>query len=106
MISYGLLDILRQRPGQPGFHIASEKAVRIEFMRFVSGQELGPFKIDGDAVVTCLEGAFAVGVEQLAAAPLTQFVVPQGEIVQLRCTSVEGAVQIIWAPPFAAATPG
>src|SRR5215475_9687425 len=106
MISYGLLDILQQRAGQSSFHIASEKAVRIEFMRFSSGQELGPVKVEGDVVVTCLEGTIAVGAEGLPAKPLTQVVVPQGESLKLRCASDQGAVQLIWAPPFAATKPG
>lgn len=106
MIYYGLIDILRQRAGQASFHIASEKAVRVEFMRFAKGQKLGPLKFDGDVVATCLEGTFDIGEEEVSATVLTQVVVPQGERLVLRCTSERGAMQIIWAPPFAAASPG
>jgi hypothetical protein len=38
-------------------------------------------------------------------APLTQVVISEGEAFTLRCTSKEGAVQFIWAPPFASALP-
>jgi hypothetical protein len=48
VITYGLLEILRQRVGQTSFHMVSEKAVRIEFMRFTKGQELGPISFEGD----------------------------------------------------------
>jgi hypothetical protein len=101
MISYGLLDLTHQRADQASFHIASEKALRIELMRFAKGQQLGPVEFEGDVVVTCLEGGFAVGVEGIAATVLTQVVVPDGEVLMLRCTSDSGAVLILWAPPFA-----
>jgi len=65
MIFYGLLEILQHRANQASFHVASEKAVRIEFMRFSKGQELGPIKFEGDIVVTCLEGIFTVGEDGL-----------------------------------------
>lgn len=106
MISYGLLDILRLRAGQSSFHIASEKAFRIEFMRFTRDQELGPIRVEGDVVVTCLEGTFAVGKDRMLAPALTQVVIPQGEILKVACTANEGAIQVIWAPPFAATYPG
>lgn len=107
MISYGLLDILRQRAGQASFHVASEKTIRIEFMHFSKGQELGPLTYEGDVVVTCLEGTFAVGDgnDGASAVALTQIVVPEGESLRIRCSSGAGAVQVIWAPPFAAAGP-
>jgi hypothetical protein len=105
MIIYGLQDVLRQRTGQGSFHIASEKALRVEFMRFKRGDRLGPLKIDGDVVVTCLEGAFTIGKDGAALDPLTQAVVPEGEIFELACRSDAGAIQIIWAPPFARSTP-
>lgn len=104
MISYGLLDILRQRLGQPSFHVASEKSIRIEFMRFSKDQTLGPLRVDGDVVVTCLEGSFAIGDDGNNAPPMTQVVVPEGEILKITCTAT-GAVQVIWAPPFAVARP-
>lgn len=85
--------------------MASEKGFRIEFIRFANGQELGPLRFDGDVVATCLEGDFAVGLEEQIATPLTQVVVPQGESLKIRCVSRRGAVQIIWAPPFAAVQP-
>lgn len=103
MIHYGLLDILRERAEQASFHIASEKTVRIEFMRFSEGQRLGPFMFEGDAVITCLAGTFVVGDDEIRVTALTQVVVPQGERLTIRCSSEEGAVQIIWAPPFAPA---
>jgi hypothetical protein len=105
MISYGLLDILRQRAGQASFHVASERAIRVEFMRFAKGQELGPLKFEGDIVITCLEGAFAVGDDGTPAAALTQVIVPEGESLRVRCSTDAGALQIIWAPPFAMAKP-
>ena len=106
MIVYGLLDILKQRAHQASFHVVSEKAIRIEFMRFSKGQELGPIKFEGDIVVTCLEGIFAIGDDGISAVPLTQVVVPEGERLRMQCSSENGAVQIIWAPPFASVKPG
>ena len=100
MISYGLLDILEQHVGQASFHIASEKAVRIEFMRFSKGQQLGPLKYAGDVVVTCLNGTFEFGEDVTPATILTQVVVPEGEGLKIHCVSDVGAVQLIWAPPF------
>jgi hypothetical protein len=105
MISYGLLDILRERPDQVSFHVASERALRVEFMRFSRDQKLGPLAIEGDVVVTCLEGSFIVGEGQLPATTLTQLVVPQGEVLKIVCDSDQGALQIIWAPPFGVARP-
>ena len=105
MISYGLLEILRERAGQASFHVASEHAVRIEFMRFSKDQQLGPLKFNGDVVATCLEGRFEVGDDRILLPTLTQVVVPEGEDLRIRCTSDEGAMQIIWAPPFAEAKP-
>ncbi len=102
MISYGLLDILQQRAGQTSFHTASEKSLRVEFMRFSKEQQLGPLKFDGDAIATCLTGTFEIGENATSAVPLTQVVVPEGETLLIRCTSEEGAVQIVWAPPFPA----
>lgn len=99
MIAYGLLDILRQRSGQGSFHVASERSVRVESMRFAEGEALGPLRFEGDVVLTCLEGTFEVaGAGPVGA--LTQLVVPQGEPLGLECTSPAGAVQLIWAPPF------
>jgi hypothetical protein len=105
MIIYGLQDVLRERTGQGSFHIASEKALRVEFMRFTGGDRLGPLNIGGDVVVTCLEGTFALGKDGVELAPLTQAVVPEGETFDLACRSEAGAIQIIWAPPFPRSTP-
>ncbi len=101
MISYGLLEILQQRADQLSFHVVSEKAIRIEFMRFSNGQELGPIHFEGDVVITCLEGVFTFGEDEISVAPLTQVVIPEGERLRISCCSENGAVQIIWAPPFA-----
>jgi hypothetical protein len=103
MISYGLIDILRDRTSQASFHVASEKSIRIEYMRFFKDQVLGPLRFKGDVIVTCLEGNFVVGDEGILANALTQVVIPEGESLNIRCTSEEGAVQLIWAPPFASA---
>src|SRR5437762_1477701 len=70
MTRYGLLTMLDERPGQRSFHVASEKHVRVEFMRFAAGQQLGPLNFEGDAVVTCLEGSFLVGDDAQPAAAL------------------------------------
>lgn len=102
---YGLLDLLRQRADQPGFHIASEDGVRIELMRFQEGQTLGPLSCDGELVLTCLDGTFDIG-DGTPVPPMTQVVVPRGENFTLECTSDGGAVQLIWAPPFAPARTG
>src|SRR5688572_21257465 len=100
MISYSLLDILQKRAGSGSFHMASERALRIEFMRFAKEQKLGPMKVEGDVVVTCLEGAFVIGEEGLAVSVLTQVVVAEGEVLTLVCTADQGAIRVIWAPPF------
>lgn len=104
MIIYGLQDILRQRAGQGSFHMASEKGLRIEFMRFKAGSRLGPLNVTGDVVVTCLEGAFTIGKDGEELGLLSQAVVPKGEVVEVVCLSDTGAIQIIWAPPFPKAT--
>lgn len=103
MTCYGLLEILAQRPSQASFHLASKKSLRIEFIRFARGQNLGPISIEGDVVVTCLEGEFETGAEARKATTLIQVVVPQGESLELRCVSEQGAVHLVFAPPFAAA---
>jgi hypothetical protein len=100
MISYGLLDILEQRAGQRSFHIASEKSIRIEFMRFSQGQKIGPIAVAGDVIVTCLDGVFEAGDQASPMTSMTQVVFAAGERLQVRCTSDEGAIQLIWAPPF------
>jgi hypothetical protein len=81
--------------------MASETYVRVEFMRFLKGQDLGPLQYEGDVLATCLEGTFEVGNERAIATALTQVVIPEGETLTLRCTSDQGAVQIVWTPPFA-----
>ena len=101
MITYGLLDILQQRVGQLSFHIASEKSIRIEFIRFSKGEKLGPLKFGGDIVITCLKGSFLIGEQDTSVTVLSQVVLSEGESLNISCTSDEGAVQIIWAPPFA-----
>jgi hypothetical protein len=70
--------------------------VRVQFARFQHGDETA-FSFEGDVVITCLEGDFAVGDEATPAPPLTQIVATVGEHVKLRCVSEHGAIQIIWA---------
>jgi hypothetical protein len=100
MTSYGLLTILDERAEEKSFHVASEKHVRVEFMRFTIGQKLGPLTFEGDAIVTCLEGAFLVGEKAQPIGALWQVIFPGGEALELSCASESGAIQIIWAPPF------
>jgi hypothetical protein len=74
-------------------------------MRFSKGQQLGPLKYEGDIVITCLEGGFVVGENGAPASALTQVVLQEGETLKIVCTSDEGAIQVIWTPPFAPTKP-
>lgn len=106
MIKYSLFEIFKQRHDQMSFHMASEKALRIEFMRFLKDQSLGPFKYNGDLAITCLNGIFHIGNEDLKMELMDQVIVPNGEYLKLICVSDEGNIQIIWTPPFAQVAKG
>ncbi len=97
-----LTEIVRHRAGQTSFHVASEKHLRVEFFVLAKGKGLGPVVVEGDTVVTCIEGTFAMGTQGVLLGPLSQAIIPVGEVMHLSCTSDTGALQVIWTPPFAA----
>jgi hypothetical protein len=105
MITYNLVAIVNERRDQKSFHIASERSVRVEFMHFVQNEVLGPLLVAGDVVVTCLEGVFVLGPGLAFIEPMTQAVMPEGEVLEIRCTAPRGALELIWAPPFPAVRP-
>lgn len=98
MWRYHLLETLDRRRAQRSFHVASEQDVRIEIMRFCKDETLGPLSVERDVVITCLEGVFDAGDEEPVTV-MTQLVIPGGERFQLRCTTEEGAVHLIWVQP-------
>ncbi len=100
---FHLIDIVRDRAEQRSFHVASEVWVRVEFVRFIAGGELDPVTMEGDTVVTCIEGTFVVGLEAQQLTPMSHAIVPGGEVLRLVCTSEAAVVQLIWAPPFGSA---
>jgi hypothetical protein len=55
---FNIPSLLRERSGQPSFHVAAEQQVRIEYRNMTAGETVGPFTNDGDIVVTCYAGEF------------------------------------------------
>jgi len=66
-----------------------------------------PFRYEGDIVLTCYRGTFAL-MESGTSADLVemdQAIVPSGSTLGLECTS-DGTIQIIWSPAFAPTVKG
>ena len=93
----GVLD-LEGRKDQGGFHLVSESAMRLEYMRFRKGDQVGPFKYAGELLVTCAKGSFVVGEDLEPFGEIEQMFLCKGEVFLVKCTSDQGAIQIIWAP--------
>jgi hypothetical protein len=104
---FNIRELVRTRADQRSFHIASEKNVRVEFRNMVAGDRVDPFSYDGDLVLTCYKGAFVLkelsGAVNLVEMDLA--VIPASSSVSLECT-IDGTIQIIWAPAFAATAKG
>ena len=96
MRKYHILELPQQRRDQPSFHVASEKHVRIEFMRLGADQTLGPVQHGGDVVVTCVAGAVFVGDETLEV--LEQCVVVEGSELKVVGRADASTIQLMWCP--------
>ena len=103
--SFNIHAIIRKRSDQPGFHMAAEQHVRIEFWNMKTRQANAQFTYDGDIVLTCYAGEFELEVDKNTAklVEMDQVVIPHGSATKLTCVS-SGTVQLIWAPPYARAT--
>lgn len=100
---FNIQSLVRERVEQASFHVAAETHVRIEYRNFTEGQTLGPFTYDGDIVVTCYRGRFAIqtGTSSADFSEFDQGVVPAETEFGVACT-VAGTLQLIWSPPHAA----
>ncbi|MGO9831591.1 MAG: hypothetical protein ACLPJH_15740 [Myxococcaceae bacterium] len=101
---FNIRSLLKRAPYQKSFHMAAEKHVRIEFWNMLGGA-MTSLTYQGDIVLTCYAGAFRLesSAETVKLGELDQAVVPIGTPVNIVC-EVTGTVQLIWTPPYAAAT--
>jgi len=101
---FNIRSLLERASQQKSFHVAAEKHLRIEFWTMARG-ETNSFTYEGDIVVTCYAGGFLLesdaGTVKLG--EMEQAVVPTGTPLRIVCEA-HGTVQLIWTPPYAAAT--
>jgi hypothetical protein len=102
---FNIRSVIRDRQDQSSFHTAAEKHVRIEFRNLKGGHMVGPFTYEGDIVVTCYQGAFAIqsDMSTIQLGEFDQAVVPAGTNLTLSCETA-GTVQLIWSPPHGTTT--
>jgi hypothetical protein len=93
-----LVAVGHSRTDQKSFHIASERHVRIEFVRLFQGEEYGPLLYRGDLIVTAIEGDALCS--NISLCPMDQAVIPEGEKIHIVCNSKVFVFQLIWAPSF------
>lgn len=101
MEKYNIEAVLASRSGQPSYHMAAEKNVRIEFRNLDAGQSIGQFAYDGNVIVTCYRGAFALVTDvEVDLGTFDQAVLPPNVSMKITCKS-PGTIQLIWSPPHA-----
>lgn len=105
MDHYNITDLIQRRADQASYHVSSERHIRVEFRNMSTGEKMGPFRYEGDLIVTCFGGAFSLsdGQNRCEMIDHEQAVVPEGATVELECRE-QGTVQIIWAPAHAKTT--
>jgi hypothetical protein len=105
--SFNIQELVQTRTNQRSFHVVSDSNVRVEFRNMAAGERLDPFAYQGSLVVTCFRGAFVLRADAASKelVVMDQAVVSANERVVLECT-LDGTVQIIWSPPYAATTKG
>ena len=99
---YNITNLVMDRSDQRGFHVASERHLRVEFRNLLRAESLEMFVYSGDVMLTCYRGAFAVSVDGCAVklTEMDQVVVPEGTPMSISCER-DGSLQVVWSPAFA-----
>jgi hypothetical protein len=102
MEQFNIKDLISSRANQQSFHVVSEKNVRVEFRNMRAGETLEGFRYDGNVILTCYRGTFALEEEnkRVMLQEMDQAVIPVSALMVIECLQ-EGTLQIIWSPPFA-----
>ena len=99
-----LREIAHHRSNQISYHLASEDYFRIQIFNLSENQKLGPWKYDGNVLITIIVGTVDALIGNHLPERATEFcqiyTLP-GQIFEVIAKASPAAIQIIWTPPFA-----